>query len=108
MQWERRYRSLVDDSLRGVFAFKEADRFRVFEKQARAFELAYVRCQLAPGDAQLRLAAAQAAAAMGLLVPSPSGSERVSLAVSLLGTLPAGKTGQDLAQQLAARKLRLL
>jgi hypothetical protein len=108
VQWERRYRALVDDSLRGVFAFQEADRFRAFERQARAFELAFVRYQLSPGDAQLRLAAAQAAAAMGLLVPSASGSERVSLAVSLLGALPAGKAGQDLAQQLAARKLRLL
>ena len=98
----------MDDSLRGVFAFQEADRFRAFEVRARAFELAFVRHQLAPSDAQPRLAAAQAAAAMGLLVPSPSGSERVSLAVSLLGALPAGKAGQDLAQQLAARNLRLL
>ena len=105
VQWERRYRALVDDSLRAVFAFQEADRFRAFEAQARVFDLAFVRHQLAPDDAQLRLAAAQAAAGMGLFVSPPSGTERVSLAESLLGALPAG---QDLEQQLAARHLRLL
>jgi len=105
VQWERRYRALVDDSLWAVFAFQEADRFRAFEAEARAFELAFMRHQLTPDDADARQAAAQAAAAMGLLVPSPSRSERVSLAESLLGALPVS---QDLARQLAVRHLRLL
>jgi hypothetical protein len=105
VEWERRYRPLVDDSLRAVFALQEADRFRAFDSAARAFEMAFVSQQLAPGDARLTQAAAQAAAALGLLVPSSSGNDRVPLAESLLGNLPKS---QELAQQLTVRNLRLL
>ncbi len=105
VEWEHRYGGFLDDGLRGVFAYQEADRFRSFEAQAWAFEQAFVSHQLDPDNEGLRMGAALAAAAVGLFVSSPHGAGRVSLAESLLGVLPVS---QDLAQQLAARKLRLL
>jgi hypothetical protein len=71
VEWERRYRALLESSLKDVFAFQEADRFRSFDSRARAFELAFVEQQIHPSDANLRLAAAQTATTLGLFVPMP-------------------------------------
>jgi hypothetical protein len=101
--WSRRFKTLIDGPARGVLEFQEAERFKIREERARDLEVG-----LSAGDPAALARAALAAARLGLYHESPGAPERTPLARELAPEKPAAAEGDELAQALRDRGVRLL
>ncbi|HEU4406390.1 MAG TPA: hypothetical protein VFS43_14080 [Polyangiaceae bacterium] len=99
--WARRYRSLIEGPARELLELQEAERFKVRERGARAFELALIEAQLDPQEKN-QANVARSAARLGFYVGG-DGDRRPDA-----HDLAPGADDKALTEALLSRGVRLL